>query len=191
MSMSASAVLNQLVTEHGPEDPAFLLREMNAALKALLHQGDPSQGTRGGTLDNGLDLGLLRVRPEGMVFAGARIPLWTLAPGEAEVQVHAGDPQSLGYRRSRADYPFANTELPLAPGTLCYLFTDGLLDQHGGQFNFGFGRRRLARLLLELRELPMAAQEEALAGALASYQGANPQRDDLTLFGFRSGPTKE
>jgi HAMP domain-containing protein len=192
MSMSAGAVLNQLVTEHGAEDPAFLLREMNAALKALLHQGDPSQGSpRGGTMDNGLDLGLLRVSREGARFAGARIPLWTLAPGDPDVQVHAGDPQSLGYRRSRADYPFVNKDLVLAPGTLCYLFTDGLLDQHGGQFNFGFGRRRLGRLLLELRELPMAAQEEALVRALAQYQGANPQRDDLTLFGFRSGPTKE
>jgi serine phosphatase RsbU (regulator of sigma subunit) len=142
-------------------------------------------------MDNGLDLALLRVGPDRMVFAGARLPLWALAPGEEAITVHAGDSQSLGYRRSREDYPFRNQELPLAPGMALYLFTDGILDQHGGRFNFGFGRRRLGRLLQDLRDLPMAAQGEALAAALADYQGANPQRDDITILGFRTGPAKE
>ena len=188
MSMSASAILSQLVAKLGPHDPALILRELNLALKALLHQGGQGPGA---ALDNGLDLGLLRVLPDRMVFAGARIPLWTLAPGEGEVQVHAAQAQSLGYRRSREDFPFRNQDLALKPGTLCFLFTDGLLDQHGGKFNFGFGRRRLARILQEHRGLPMAAQGEALARALDDYRAGNPQRDDLTILGFRSGPEKE
>jgi hypothetical protein len=142
-------------------------------------------------MDNGLDLGLLRVRPGGMVFAGARLALWTLAPGDDEVKVAAGDSQSLGYRRSREDFAFRNQEVALEPGTAVYLFTDGILDQHGGQFNFGFGRRRLGRVLLGLRGLPMAAQGEALAKALADYQGSNAQRDDITVLGFRIGPVVE
>ncbi len=191
MSMSAGAILNQLVAKLGTSDPALLLREMNGSLKRLLHQGDGRPATRGGNMDNGLDLALLRVLPDRMVFAGARLPLWVLGPGEEELAVHAGDPHSLGYRRSREDYPFRNQELALAPGSVVYLFTDGILDQHGGRFSFGFGRRRLGRLLQDLRDLPMAAQGEALAEALADYQGANPQRDDITILGFRSGPAEE
>ena len=192
MTMSAGAVLSQLAAKLGPASPALILRELNAALKALLHQGGQGEGpVRGGSMDNGLDLGLLRVEPGRMVFAGARIPLWTLSPGEPEIRVQAPDAQSLGYRRSRVDYPFRDVALDLPPGTLCWLFTDGILDQHGGKYNFGFGRRRLGRVLQELRDLPMAEQGQALAEALAEYQGSNPQRDDITILGFRSGPGGE
>ena len=185
MSMSASAILSQLVAKLGPEDPALILRELNLALKALLHQGGRGPGA---ALDNGLDLGLLRVRPDRMVFAGARIPLWTLAPADADLQVHPAQNESLGYRRSRADFPFTNQVLALPQGTLCFLFTDGILDQHGGPFNYGLGRDRLARVLGEHRGLPMAGQGEALARALDEYRAGNPQRDDITILGFRSGP---
>jgi hypothetical protein len=191
MSMSAGAILSQLVTKLGSGDPALILREMNAALKQLLHQGNAEAAPRGGAMDNGLDLALLRVSPGRVLFAGARLPLWALGPGEEEIAVHAGDSHSLGYRRSREDFPFRNQAVPLAPGTVLYLFTDGILDQHGGKFNFGFGRRRLGRLFQDLRGLPMAAQGEALAEALAAYQGGNPQRDDITILGFRTGPAKE
>ena len=125
-----------------------------------------------------------------MVFAGARIPLWTLAPDEAGFQVHAGQAQSLGYRRSKGDFPFENRELALGPGTLCLLFTDGLLDQHGGEFNFGFGQNRLAWVLLALRGRPMATLGQDLARALDEYRAGNPQRDDITIMGFRTGPGK-
>jgi len=192
MSMSAGAVLDQLVAKLGPDDPAAILKEMNKALKAILHQEAVGErAARGWTMDNGLDLALLRVLPDRLVFAGARLPLWVLPPGETEIQVLPGDSHSLGYRRSRLDFPFRNQEAPLAPGTRCYLFTDGVLDQNGGKFNFGFGRRRLGRLLQEMRDLPMSGQAEALAKALAEYQGANPQRDDITILGFRTGPAAE
>jgi len=184
MSMSAGALLSQLVAKHGAGDPALLLRELNGALKELLHQGGGAE-LRSGTMDNGLDLGLLRVEPGRAVFAGARIPLWTLAPGETELGILPADAQSLGYRRSRPDFAFRNQELPIQPGTLCCLFTDGILDQHGGRFNFGFGRRRLGRFLQDHRELGMTALGEALATALAAYQGGNAQRDDLTFLAFR------
>ena len=191
MSMSAGALLSQIVATTGAWDPARILGEMNVALKELLHQGGEERAARGGTMDNGLDLGLLLVQPGRMVFAGARLSLWTLAPLDFEPRIHQGDPQSLGYRRSRADFAFRNQELVLDPGTICHLFTDGILDQHGGRFNFGFGKRRLAKVLEDARDLPMAAQGEALARALAEYQGTNPQRDDITILGFRCGPTEE
>lgn len=183
MSMAASAALDQVAAREGTADPAGLLQGMNRALKALLHQEAAEGADR--TMDNGLDLGLLRLEGGRGLFAGARIPLWILRPGEAEVEVLPGDPHSLGYLRSRPDYPFQARAADLPPGTAVFLFSDGLLDQNGGRHGFGFGRRRLARILLEARDLPMAAQGAALARALEEYQGSKPQRDDITFLGFR------
>jgi serine phosphatase RsbU (regulator of sigma subunit) len=191
MSMSAAAVLEQLLARLGPGDPARILREMNESMKTLLHQSERAVGT--GRLDNGLDLALVRVLPgEGRaVFAGARLPLWTLGP-DGVLAEHKGDPQSLGYRRSLMDYPFTNHQVPFQPGTGFYLFTDGILDQNGGPRGFGFGQRRLRDALLARPAEPMAAQAAALDAVLTGYQGSNLQRDDLTFLGFRVGPpTKE
>lgn len=189
MSMSSAALLNQVAAGTGLSDPARILQELNRATKSLLAQEGPAR--RGDGMDNGLDLGLLRLEPGRAIFAGARIPLWILPPGASEVQVLDGDPQSLGYRRSRADFPFRNQDVPLEPGTACYLFTDGILDQNGGPRGFGFGRRRLQEALLRHAGLPLRDQGEALAQDLAAYQGGRPQRDDITLLGFRPGPSKE
>ncbi len=183
MSMASRAAFDQVAARHPEADPAVLLGEMNVALRTLLNQEDPEGRDR--AMDNGLDLGLLRFVGGRIRFAGARIPLWILRPGAGEPEILPGDAHSLGYRRSRPDFAFTGQDLDLPAGTSVYLFTDGILDQHGGRHNFGFGRRRLARILLGVRDLPMAAQGEALALALAEYQGANPQRDDITMLGFR------
>ncbi|MDR3671834.1 MAG: SpoIIE family protein phosphatase [Holophaga sp.] len=184
MSMSASAVLEQLLAKLGPEDPARILGELNEAMKALLHQSERALGS--GRLDNGLDLALVRVLPgEGRArFAGARLSLWTIGPDGA-LQEHKGDPQSLGYRRSLNDFHFTNQDIPLAEAGSFYLFTDGILDQHGGAQGFGFGQRRLREVILGMRDQPMAQQLVILERILRDYQGINLQRDDITFMGFR------
>jgi hypothetical protein len=190
MSMSASAVLEQLLGRLGPEDPALILGELNDAMKSLLHQSERALGS--GRLDNGLDLALVRVLPgEGKArFAGARLALWTVGPDGA-LQEHKGDPQSLGYRRSLADFHFTNTDIPLAGADGFYLFTDGILDQHGGPQGFGFGQRRLREVILGMRGQPMAIQRGILESSLRHYQGNNLQRDDITFMGFRVGPDSQ
>jgi len=184
MSMSASAVLEQLLAKLGPEDPARILGELNDAMKALLHQSERALGS--GRLDNGLDLALVRVLPsEGRArFAGARLSLWTTGPDGA-LQEHKGDPQSLGYRRSLTAFHFTNQEISLASAGSFYLFTDGILDQHGGAQGFGFGQRRLREVILGMRDQPMARQLDILESMLREYQGTNLQRDDITFMGFR------
>jgi serine phosphatase RsbU (regulator of sigma subunit) len=184
MSMSASAILEQLLAKLGPEDPARILGELNDAMKSLLHQSERALGA--GRLDNGLDLVLVRVLPgEGRIrFAGARLGFWTAAPGQSPVE-HKGDSQSLGYRRSLADFHFTNQDVTLEPGTSCYLFTDGILDQNGGRQGFGLGQRRLREVVAGMGDRPMSEQREILAQVLGEYQGHNLQRDDITFMGFR------
>ncbi len=187
MTMSAGAVLEQVLGRIGPDDPAALLASVNRAMKATLHQQDRLQGLE--ALDNGLDMALLRVLPqEGrFVFAGARLPLWLRTPDGA-LQELRGDPHSLGYRRSDPDRVFSNQAGSCPPGTCGYLFTDGILDQAGGPKGYGLGLRRLREVLDGFAGRPMAVQRAALETFLDGYQGMHPQRDDITFLGFRVGP---
>ncbi len=185
MTMSARSLLDQLLAELGPEDPAALLRAMNRALRTTLNHGEEGP-------DNGLELGLLRLnRTQGQLrFASAHIPL-LLVHGYGTWEELVGDRESLGYRRSAPDHTFRTLERPLRPGTAYYLFTDGILDQAGGPRGFGLGRSRLRATLEALGNRPMADQGRALARTLAAYQGERPQRDDITLLGFRLEPPDE
>ena len=77
---------------------------------------------------------------------------------------------------------------PVGPSQSLILFSDGILDQAGGGKGFGFGRRRLQDILRTSAGLPMPSLGERVADALAQYQGAYPQRDDITVVGFRLTP---
>jgi serine phosphatase RsbU (regulator of sigma subunit) len=66
-----------------------------------------------------------------------------------------------------------------------YQASDGLLAQAGGTRGGGFGRRRFVELLARIGGLPADGQRAAVEQALAQYQGDHPQRDDITVIGFR------
>lgn len=181
MTMTAHVVLSQLVSEVGPEDPASLLMLANRLLRAQLHQGIDEKGG----VDNGLDLALIHcdIRERKLIYAGARIGL-VHAGRHGTVELR-GQRQSLGYRRSDLSATFTNHEIAVAPGDAFYLTSDGLLDQAGGTAGMPFGRRRLLDFVDWGRGRSMAEQAKALEHQLSIWQGDFPQRDDITVIGFR------
>ena len=180
MTMTAKAVLDNLLEEVESADPATILGMFNRRFRQALHSDKVE-----GTFDNGLEMGLCRwlPGPRRLVFAGARISLLTGAGGA--LAVYPGDRQAIGYRRSAADFRYTNHQLELAAGTTCYLASDGILDQSGGARGWGLGNRRFRTLLESIAALPAAQQLAAIEAALAAYQGDFPQRDDITVIGFR------
>jgi sigma-B regulation protein RsbU (phosphoserine phosphatase) len=189
MSMAAGALLKQIVTRIGPEEPATILGEMNTAMKALMHQGTRTTGSQ--QLDNGLDLALVLLAPGSSVrFAGARLDLWLHAPEDGWTVV-PGDSQGLGYRRSKTDFPYVTHDVPWAEGVVGYLFSDGILDQPGGANGYGLGRTRLQQELELLQGYGVKKQGQRLETFLATYQGTQPQRDDITIMGFRPNLPRE
>ena len=68
--------------------------------------------------------------------------------------------------------------------TTFYLSTDGILDLAGGP-RVGFGSDRLAILMASCWSLPLAAQLSSIEAAIEKWRGSLPQRDDITIIGFR------
>jgi serine phosphatase RsbU (regulator of sigma subunit) len=139
--------------------------------------------------DDGLDIALCRLDPDGggVAFAGARLGLFVAQGGR--VREIKGDRQSVGYRASRSDFPFRNHRVDLAPGDVCYMASDGFWDQAGGEQGFPFGKGNFEMLLARCHPLTCADQKEHLIAALAEYQKGEAQRDDLTVIGFRLAGT--
>jgi len=201
MTMTASAILNNVLDQLGAGDPAAVLAAVDRKVRAALHQEEEARGGAD-CFDNGLDLGLCHIRPgEGeLVFAGARIPLLIVADGD--VTEFRGDRRSLGYRPTAtgatafgatgiepagygAESPFTNQSIALRPGQTFLMSTDGLVDQNGGERGRSFGRIRLRELLSQGSHGPLDRLKTDLERSLDRFQSGREQRDDITLFGFR------
>jgi PAS domain S-box-containing protein len=66
-----------------------------------------------------------------------------------------------------------------------YLFSDGIVDQFGGELDKKFGYKNLLQNLLKISNYPMQKQKETINYVLKTWQGNNEQTDDMTLLGFK------
>jgi len=179
MTMIAGSALNRVVSELGPGDPAAILARMDRIVRQTLSQHREETES-----NDGLDIGLCHVRADGSVrFAGARLSLYVLTPGETrEIR---GSRRSIGYKSMRPEADFSNREVAAEPGLCFYMATDGMRDQVGGERSLPFGKTRLLRTLGSVRDRPMAEQREVLLSSFEQYRRDEVQRDDVTVFGFR------
>lgn len=72
--------------------------------------------------------------------------------------------------------------MEVAPGSLLFVTTDGLVDQIGGPREIAYGKRRIRDVLLAQRAAQSAQLSQALLDDFQAWQGAQPRRDDLTFF---------
>ncbi|MBI2382236.1 MAG: SpoIIE family protein phosphatase [Gammaproteobacteria bacterium] len=178
MSMTAHAVLHQLLTEAAELPLPELLAIYEDRLRHTL-----SHEPGADALDYGLDIGLCRLNHEARTldYCGFDIDLYVVdGSGVDRLRANRG---GLGYRRRRRRETSAHG-LSWGEGLRFYLSSDGLLDQAGGAEGYGFGRARFEHFLSETAGLSLHEQERRLAARLADYQGQHAQRDDITVLGF-------
>jgi serine phosphatase RsbU (regulator of sigma subunit) len=179
MTLIACGLLDRILQTVPADEPSRVLGELHRGLQVLLGQ---DQGD--GETDDGLEAGACFISETGhqLVFAGARLSLWRTTGGA--VDEIKGDRAGIGYRRFANDLSFTDVPLALENGSAFYLTTDGLIDQVGGPRRISFGKRRFAAFIAEHQARPMPEQGEALRQAVATYQGGERRRDDLTVLGF-------
>ena len=172
-------------------DPGEVLTALNQAIKRVLGQ-TAVEGSEDGELhrsDDGLDGACLFLPAGGgeLGFAGARIPLLVVPPGQAAGEVVEAEKASVGYLDTPADRRWTTRRVAVAPGTLLAIATDGVIDQLGGPKRIAHGRTRLLALLGEHREGGAREVAARFAEAYHAWQGAELRRDDVALLLLRTG----
>ena len=186
MTLIASSALSQALRELGPHDPAALIGAVSRAIKTLLGQDGNDNAGHAGSND-GMDCAFLCYdeASASLRFAGAKLALYVVAPGEETVRAIDGARMGVGYVDTPASYCWHNETLAIPAGSLLFITTDGLLDQIGGARDIAYGKRRMRELLLAQRDSSAGDVAAALLQDSAAWQGAQPRRDDLTFFCFR------
>ncbi len=87
---------------------------------------------------------------------------------------------------SRMNEDFIFYDWALEKGVSYYLFSDGYIDQFGGEHGRKFMKKNFKKLILEIQDYPMDKQKELLEKNLKSWMGQSPQIDDILVMGIRT-----
>jgi serine phosphatase RsbU (regulator of sigma subunit) len=126
-----------------------------------------------------------------LYFSGAVNPLYVIQKGE--LKVTKGDVWSIGggglFRpgTSLEERKFSIHEIDIEEDTQFYMFTDGYIDQFGGDENKKFNTRRFEKLILDISKLQSEDQKNKISNTLEEWMASSNkgQIDDILVVGLR------
>jgi hypothetical protein len=87
---------------------------------------------------------------------------------------------------SKMNEGFVFYDWVLEKGISYYLFSDGYIDQFGGEHGRKFMKKNFKKLILEIQDYPMNKQKELLEENLRNWMGQTPQIDDILVMGIKT-----
>ena len=178
MSLVGHNVLNQVTKVF--TRPSQILDNLNRLSAEALQ----SESNGNSHLNDGMDLAMVVLDEQAMKleYSGAYNPLYVIRNGEL-IQLDP-DKFSIGSFHS-GEKQYSNRSFDLEKGDAVYAFTDGFVDQFGGEKGKKFLKKRFRELLLEIHALPMEQQEIKLHETLVTWKKGHEQVDDILVVGVR------
>ncbi|HAI74693.1 MAG TPA: serine/threonine protein phosphatase, partial [Microscillaceae bacterium] len=186
MSLIGNDLLNEIVNIQGVLEPDKILDHLRIRIRQVLHQDQNET-------QDGMDIAVLvwekTKRPSSatiqLQFAAARHSL--LLVQTEQIEQFKGDKLVIGGLNTRiSNLPFNQQIISVQAGQSIYLFSDGIVDQFGGDEARKFSSPRLRDLLFKLRHVPLKDQKEIIDNTLDAWMGnEHQQTDDILLIGLK------
>ncbi len=174
VSVVCNNALNRSVREYGITDPGKILDKTR---EVVIREFEKSEEE----VNDGMDIALFVLDGMNLQYAGAHNPLWILRDGKI-IQLK-GDRQPIG--RHRNELPFTTHSFDLQKDDLIYIFTDGFVDQFGGERGKKFKSGGLQTLLLNYSDKSIGEQRMHIDKAFEDWKGDLEQVDDVCIIGLR------
>lgn len=179
MSMLGVSFLYEIVSKENIMQPAEILNALRELVKVTLSQTGKMNEQKDG-MD--ISLSVLDLQNMHLQWAGAYNPLYLVRKGE--LTEYKADKMPVAIHIN--DYkPFTNNEIDLQPGDCFYMSSDGFADQFGGEEGRKFMSKRFKELLININNLTMEEQKEALLQAHLQWRTGYEQIDDVVVFGVK------
>jgi len=183
LSVLGISCLNEIVQGREITQANQILNELRKEIKQSLRQTGKKEESR-----DGIDIALcvIDTRKNEIQYSGANNPLYIISNigGEPLLKEINPDQMPVGVH-FLTDKSFTNHEIKLGIGDTFYIFSDGFIDQMGGDNNHRFKSERFKQLLLKIYDQPLYEQKEILEQTLNDWMGLNPQTDDILVIGAR------
>jgi len=196
MSMLGITLLNSMVGERCFDAPSAMLERLRQKIKELLVQEGKSDEQKDGME---MVIAILNKRSRELHFSGANTPLYIIrnkrAPAGdlepfASLDIDGyqlfelkGDKQPIGTHWEET--PFTTRSIKLSEQDTLYIFSDGYVDQYGGENRKKFKSLNFKKLLLALQDRSMEDQKQAIEETFETWKGDLEQIDDVSVIGVR------
>ena len=200
VSILGISMLNDIIRKKNTPQANQILHQLRIRIKDSLQQTETIYKTKGRlsayqTVKDGLDIALCIIDTETnqLQFAGANSPLYiirnqqcpeNITTGLSSELIHIkGDRQPIGVYLK--ELPFTNHEIQIQKGDILYMFSDGFIDQFGGEKAGKFYSKRFQEILLSIHTEPIKKQKQILEQTFNEWKGKLDQIDDVLVMGIR------
>lgn len=184
MTILGYTLLNEIVNKQGITEPDKILNKLRESIIENLHQEGKLYEQK-----DGMDLAIIQLdQNSGKVkFSGANNSLCYIpSTGKKsgyKIFEFKGDRMPASYHYKMRN--FSLLEFSINKGDRFYMYTDGYIDQFGGETGKKFKSVTFRKLLLKNHLLPMEKQKNHLEKTLNEWLGDTyDQIDDITVVGL-------
>jgi serine phosphatase RsbU (regulator of sigma subunit) len=187
LSVLGIASMNEIINRASSLSCGEFLEQLRDTVIHTLHQ----TGEKGEAQD-GFEIALCLYDPVArtLEFSGANRPLYVIHSGDQKkggaksITQIRGDRMPIGIYEKDPE-PFTDHLVQLNKGDSFYLFSDGYVDQLGGENRKTFRAVHFRKLLEEIHTKPMDEQRKILLKKHEEWKGEVEQIDDILVMGFR------
>ncbi len=184
MSIIGMELIKNVIEGKKNSDPATILKIMGRQLEETFTLDDSDRDEFSTPLRDGMDVGLCVIdhKNEWIDYSGAVNDLYIVRNNE--ILAYKGGQLPLGRYRDSYEPEYETIRIPLQKDDMVYLFSDGYVDQFGGNDLKKFKYRRFRHLLLNIHRLNTDDQKAILHQKLEEWKGQEEQVDDILVVGF-------
>ncbi len=179
MSMLGFTLLNEVVSGMELLQANIILNELRNKVKSSLRQTGDDYETQ-----DGIDIALCVIDQQNqtMQYAGANNPLIIIS----EEGLHRIKPDRMPVGiQINEKASFTNHSVRLKKDDIIYLFSDGYIDQFGGETGTRLKASKFEELLTSISHLDMQSQHKKLKNFHLEWKNGYDQIDDILVMGIR------
>jgi ligand-binding sensor domain-containing protein/serine phosphatase RsbU (regulator of sigma subunit) len=177
MSIIGYNLMDKIVGEHHIYEPAAILERLSEEVSRTLNKRLESEGP----VRDGMDISVCCFHrdTEELEYAGAVHPLIIWRDGN--LQIIKGDRISIG--KNYNDFKYTNHKVQLHKGDMLYLYTDGFIDQFGGDRGKKYKSLHFREFIERVGKYPVEQQSNMMIREFESWKGKHEQVDDVLVLG--------
>jgi serine phosphatase RsbU (regulator of sigma subunit) len=190
--------LNRSVREYGLTSPGEILDKTREIVVQEFEKSEEE-------VKDGMDIALCSLEGNKLQYAGAHNPLWIIRSqshsgldrestnNEETLNQVQGDGYILYETKANKQpigqfdnpEPYTTHSFELEKGDSIYIFSDGYVDQFGGEKGKKFKAKAFRKLLLSIQDKTMEEQKIIIDESFETWRGSLEQIDDVCIIGVR------
>ena len=177
ISIVGESLLRKIVVDSKIYNPAKILKEMDRDFKKIFSNKSDYNND---SID--LSIVLYNTGDSKLYFSGCNTSICIVTEGNCNEVKSSQFLPGLGGLEQHEE--FTLSELLLSRDSKVFMFTDGLIDQFGGENGRKWGRKNFKKALLDSSHLTLDEQVDEVKKAFKKWQGNYGQTDDVTMLVF-------